>query len=319
MAIRTPNNPLLVFEYGGTARSGKGTIVADIAERHDGIRVEETGADYRVVAYSLLDLGEIEATMPDGEIQRILGRYSVGSLAEIVADRPSIVSKNGLDVLYSQDVTEAVSRVSPIRHVRTAVKNGFIKRVRAVAQDETAQILLVDGRNLASVIRDVDEAELVMRTFVRCQNVEAARREVERSGRTDPQAFREFYTNISERNRRDAERELDPVKAADNALEYWSATRHETMLGIARVEGIDLNEAFAKHWPDDSGYVRVLMKGIGTLAVQTDQQIDFETSPYRFFEGSPKKRMLDAANTMFIEGYEAYRYAQAKSHETRAV
>ncbi|MEJ0073559.1 MAG: hypothetical protein WDN27_05835 [Candidatus Saccharibacteria bacterium] len=42
MAINTPENPLLVFEYSGTGRSGKGTIVKDLLDIAPSIASEET-------------------------------------------------------------------------------------------------------------------------------------------------------------------------------------------------------------------------------------------------------------------------------------
>ncbi len=97
-------SPLLVFEYSGTARSGKGSIVNYIAERYTGVATEETGADYRVVTHTLLNEGLLTPDMtPDVLAQRI-GQYSIAELSDIVAARPQIVEEHGLDSFYASEV-----------------------------------------------------------------------------------------------------------------------------------------------------------------------------------------------------------------------
>lgn len=62
------------------------------------------------------------------------------------------------------------------------MKAGFKSRVEAVRDDDEHDVLLVDGRNLNSVVETVEGVRLLMRTFVSCSPTGAAWRECSRKG-----------------------------------------------------------------------------------------------------------------------------------------
>lgn len=123
--MRNPESNLLVVEYGGTARSGKGTIVNHLGKTREGVATDETGADYRALTRTLLHEAIIERGMPREAIELQLARISLGYLTDTVAQRHDIVQHFGNASLYDNDVNETVSMVGAVESVRKAVKSGF--------------------------------------------------------------------------------------------------------------------------------------------------------------------------------------------------
>lgn len=119
---------LLVFEYSGTARSGKGTIVSYLATQHEGLVTDETGADYRAVTKALLAAEQIDPDMSTETIQQVVGNIGLGHLTEIAADRLTVIGEHGRESLYNADVNEMVARIAPVQALRKAIKAGFMKR-----------------------------------------------------------------------------------------------------------------------------------------------------------------------------------------------
>jgi cytidylate kinase len=311
MAVNTPDNPLLVFEYGGTARGGKGTIVGDLDERYDFVAAEETGADYRVVAKVLLEAGKIDPEMPKEAVAAALGGYAIEELADIVAARPHVVEEYGFASLYKPDVNNTVSSVSPVIPVRKAVKAGFARRVEAVADDENKDVLLVDGRNLDTVVCDISRARLVLRTFVTCTSAEAALREVTRNKQLgDKDAFEQAEAAIIRRNHNDSSRTVDPVIPEADAIDYWRDSRvsNVTAQHIAETlfEG-NLARVIGRPFEGLREYMDLARRGAGSLAVVSGRQIVFDTTPYRDLTPEPRERMLEASGRMFDEALATYR------------
>ncbi len=269
MAMEPPGKNLLIFEYNGSARSGKGTIVSYLSKKSSHIAVEETGVDYRAITRSLILSGSINTKMSDQEISAKLDSLGHEPLSEIVAGRSALLAEHGTDSLYSSDVNELVATVGKVELARKAVKAGFIKRVEAVRDKGDHQILLVDGRDLAKVLKDVPGTSLVLRTFVTCSELEAARRECLRSG-IDPHsaAGRFVLAAIEKRTQADAMRQLDPVKPDQDALDYWHPPG-----------SVDKND-------------------LGRQAVIDAKQIYFDTTAFGKLTDS-KQAMCEAAEQMF--------------------
>lgn len=317
--MENSGNNLLVLEYGGTARSGKGTIVSHLAARHEGVATEETGADYRMVTRVLLDEGVIDPQMAPIDIVNKVNDVGSGNLTDIVASRNVYQQMSGLEKLYETDVSTTVASVSPVEIVRKAVKAGFTKRIEAVRDSGDHEILLVDGRNLKPVIDKIDGVELGMRTFVSCNPSEGAWREVSRQGieigtKESQVAFVSAYEAIESRNRADANRAVDPVRPDANAIDYWYdfAVQRNTREWYARQEG---HEGSADEWFLGEFGVEnpkrkereLLRRSVGALAYTTMKQIKFETDCFRTHE-QPKEAMLEAANITFEEAVVVHRY-----------
>lgn len=249
MNVTEQASGLLVCEFGGEARSGKGTLVRD-GKQEDGVEGDETGADYRMVAKHLVVEGKIDPDMDAEVITEIAGQISVDALHDLTTRKKEFVEEHGLDSLYKPEVNETVPHVSKVPTVRKAVKAGFQARVAAFRDDPDTQVLLVDGRNLAPVVQQVPGVDVVMRTFVRCEPAEAARRECLRDGiPLGSLEAKKAQAAIEERNRTDAERATDPVRPDEDALLH-----------------------------DKTNDFPLYSKRVGVLAVRTGRQIILDTT-----------------------------------------
>lgn len=185
--------------------------------------------------------------------------------------------------------------------VRKALKAGFTRRVEAVVKDDTYNVLLVDGRNLAPIIRSISGTELVMRTFVGCEDYEAARREVAKNGEQgDHTAYQRAFARTKKRNHDDATRAVDPVVPDEGSVDYWhnDEVSYLTTKYVADTlyEG-DWDAAIAGF----PGYMHAVRRGAGQIAAQAGRQVHFDTTYFNECLGTPKKLMLQAADVMFEE------------------
>ncbi len=312
MVTEMQNPELYVFEYGGTARSGKGTIVSWLSEVHPEIATEETGADYRAVTLGLLRQGDLELGMNEEHIAKLFKQITIGSLTDLVARRKELEAAEGSEALYGSDVNQTVHLVSPLQMVRKAVKSGFAKRVEKIRDDDKHSILLVDGRNLGPVVEGIEGTTLVMRTFVNCVAYEAARRECLRAGLKPGTnewnaAFGVNMEAIVNRNNADQDRELDPVVADSNAIDYW---KNQSLIeATSQLYGrflFDNDSTLAVQGLFDGArdLTDVPRIGAGLKAVKQARQINFDTTPFTSYPNS-KHAMLLAANTMFEEALRA--------------
>jgi len=270
MNSHASSRQLLVFEYNGTARSGKGTIVSYLARSHGQVAVEETGVDYRAITRWLLSGGKINPTMEESEVIAVIQDLGLQALTEVVANRADIASEFGTMSFYAHDVNELVATIAKVELTRQSVKAGFKKRVESVRDKGEFKILLVDGRDLAKVLEGISNTRLLLRTFVTCSVVEAARRECLRSGiKLDSRAGKDIYSSIDKRTQADAQRQLDPVKPDTNAFDYW-------------------------HPPNSENQAE-----LGALAARNNRQIYFDTNKFAEYPDS-KSAMCEAAKQMFL-------------------
>lgn len=306
--MATESQGFPVFEYSGTPRSGKGSIVEHISSVYEGVAVEEAGADYRVLTRYLLETSALEAGLPIEEVAKRVERLGIASLTGILAEKAVILDEFGHDSLYMQDVADLVGMVAPNPDVQAAVNTGFGQRVEGVIQSGESQILLVDHRNSVPIIRAIPAARLVMRTFVSCMPIEAAWRECTRQGiELGSEDFMNVYYGIVERSELDANRKVDPVVPAEDAIDYWYD--NDVFMATSRriadqlYDG-DLWKAMTESFSGFREFTDVIRHGAGTKAVKSGRQIKFDTTTFREYVLNPKKDMLRASKIMFDEAVE---------------
>lgn len=301
-----PLHRLWVIESNGTPRSGKGTITAGLAETFPGAAQDETGADYRAVTLGLLHDGRIDPEMETPHIEAVITQLGQSEIAHYAAQRYELVAEHGNEALYTLEVNKVVGNVSPFDIVRSAVKEGFTKRVERQVENPSTRILFVDGRNLSPVIKKINGANLLLRFFVDCQPFIAAKREALRQGIdiSDPEHdewYRETLLSIRSRQQADELRQIDPVAKEPSSINYWynMEVHHETAEHLARSLGITFGEAASMLTSDESSKFRQGGRhGAGAKAVAEDRQVYFDTTEIS------KSAMIGQAQRMVEEALE---------------
>lgn len=266
---------LLVFDYNGTARSGKGTIVKFLCQSYPAIATsEETGKDYRAITKTLLETGQLHGGMSSADVTAVVNNCHLDQLIEIVSSRAAIIARYGEDGLYDELVGGLVAGTGRSTQARTAVKDGLRSRVAKIRDDGNFRAVLLDGRNLAPVVADLAGVQIRLRTFVTCTAAEAARRECLRRG-IDPASTEaaKVLQSLEKRTREDAERSQDAARPDTDAIDYWQP---------GQLDGLS----------------------VAQFAAQSGRQILFDTTPFTTSRDS-KAAMLSAAKVMFNDALNA--------------
>ena len=199
----------LTIAIDGPAASGKSTIGGLLAERL-GYLYLDTGAMYRAVTWVALERGlDIDDEEPLSALARSL---------EIEITRPGVndgrqytVLADGEDVTWEirrPDVDRYVSPVSACADVRQALT----EQQRRIAQ--RGRVVMV-GRDIGTVV--IPDADLKIYLDA-SPEVRARRRFLELVERGEQADYEEILSNVVRRDRIDSQREVAPLKAAQDAI-----------------------------------------------------------------------------------------------------
>lgn len=195
----------MIVTIDGPAGSGKSTTARAVAERL-GYLYLDTGAMYRAVALAFL---RAEAAPTDAAAATVLPeiRVDVG-----YDDGTMHVYLNGEDVSHrirTTDVGDMASRVSTLR----AVREKMVDEQRRIGREHDAQEggVVLDGRDTGTVV--FPEADV--KIYMTADSMERARRR--RSEYGDDVSIEEVHQEIQERDRLDRERDIAPLRQADDA------------------------------------------------------------------------------------------------------
>lgn len=202
-----------VITVDGLAGSGKSSISYALAERLGYLHFS-SGILYRAVGY----LACREGVSPDdeGEAEALVNAHVIDvSLAE---ERRSVVRIDGEDVtggLYTTENSDATSRISKYAGVRQALKeaqrNAFFPH-NIVAEGRDMGTVVFPDAALKLFITVNEETRIARRAKQQHTNWEALPEEKRE------EVLREMQTEITERDRRDSERDLAPTKPAEDAI-----------------------------------------------------------------------------------------------------
>ncbi len=205
--VRTPGSSPGKIAVDGSAASGKSTIGRRLAGRL-GYAFLDTGVMYRAVAYATLERGlGLEDGAAIGELAQALP-IEVSLDCDGSGTRLTIYGSDVTDHLRSQPVEDAVSLVSRV----AAVREALVARQREIAAQ---QPIVMAGRDIGTVVLpDADfkvylDASIEERARRRYADFLAAGREV------TPEIVLE---DIRRRDRIDSEREVSPLRPADDAV-----------------------------------------------------------------------------------------------------
>jgi cytidylate kinase len=204
-----------VVTIDGPSGSGKGTISQRLADRL-GWHFLDSGAMYRVLAIAAL-----QASIDSGDGQK-LAALARGLVVGFKQHRVILDARDVSDDIRSETVGNMASKVAALPQVREAL----LERQRAFA---VAPGLVADGRDMGTVVFPAAQAKF----FLTASPEERARRRYKEKG-LDVN-LHALADEIRERDERDRNRSVSPLKADAAALEVES-----TGLGIEEVFAIVL-------------------------------------------------------------------------------
>jgi len=202
MSIRQP-----IVAIDGPAGTGKSTVAKRVAERA-GLQFISSGSMYRAVALCALREGVSAA-----DRQRLID-IAAGLSFHFFTDPTDGTVHTVID---DEDVTEAL-RAPAVGQIASAIATIPELRAHLVAkQQEYGRQggIIMEGRDIQTVVfPDAD-----IKVFLTASEQECARRrwkELHDKGENVP--FPEVLQEVRERDRRDAEREVSPLRAAPDAI-----------------------------------------------------------------------------------------------------
>lgn len=196
----------LKIAIDGPAAAGKSTI-AKMTAKKLGYTYIDTGAMYRALTYKAL---EENIDINNGAaLGGLLRRIDI--MLEPLGENGQAVIVDGEDVseaVRSSKVTAAVSAVATHNEVRELM----VEKQRILGN---AMGVVMDGRDIGTHVLPDAELKIFMTASV---EERALRRYNENNKRGIESSLEMLKTEISERDRADSEREVSPLKQAEDAL-----------------------------------------------------------------------------------------------------
>ena len=200
----------ITIAIDGYSSCGKSTMAKDLA-REVGYIYIDSGAMYRAVTLYCLENGlftnesidteRLESAMPDIRISFELN-------PETQRPMTFLNGKNVEDRIRTMEVSNRVSPVAALPFVRKAL-------VELQQEMGHAKGIVMDGRDIGTAV--FPDAEL--KIFVTASaEIRAQRRYDELKAKGQEASFEEILTNVKERDYIDQNREVSPLRKADDAL-----------------------------------------------------------------------------------------------------
>jgi CMP/dCMP kinase len=213
----------VIVAIDGPAGSGKSTTAREVARRLGFLHID-SGAFYRALTAALLAEGVPEEQW-EGLEETDLERFDIRGVRREDGLAVTIGGEPASDELRSDEVNRHVSHVARI----PAIRNWLRQRLQDLAARED---VVADGRDMGTVV--FPDADLKI-FLVADPEVRARRRLLER-GTDDPDrdTLLAEVRRLMERDRMDSEREVAPLRRADDAVrvDTTALTFHEQIEAI---------------------------------------------------------------------------------------
>ncbi|WP_417891465.1 (d)CMP kinase [Bacillus alkalicola] len=195
----------------GPAGAGKSTVAKLVADRLSYVYID-TGAMYRALTYMAL---QNEVSVDDGE-----------ALKKLLSDlKIELVNKNGKQLIYvnEKDVSEEIRHSEVTNKVSYVAKHSDIRKEMVYKQQQLASGggTVMDGRDIGTAVLPDAELKLFLNASV---DERARRRHEEMISKGFDSNIDVLKEEIRKRDQMDSEREVAPLKKADDAIEIDSTS-----------------------------------------------------------------------------------------------
>lgn len=201
----------IIIAIDGVSSTGKSTMAKDLAKEL-GYTYIDTGAMYRAVTLYSIRQGFFDDSGIDVQkLKEAIPCIDISFRFNPETGRPDTYL-NGEKVekeIRSMEVAERVSTVAALDFVRSAL-------VAKQQEMGKAKGIVMDGRDIGTVV--FPEAELKIYVTASAE-VRARRRVDELRAKGEQVSFEEVLANVEKRDQIDMNREVSPLRKADDALE----------------------------------------------------------------------------------------------------
>ncbi|PKM11588.1 MAG: cytidylate kinase [Gammaproteobacteria bacterium HGW-Gammaproteobacteria-5] len=205
--------PVPVITIDGPSGSGKGTVAALLAGKL-GWNFLDSGALYRLLAFAARNHG---VDLTNEEALKVLAEHLDVQFGAARDGHGMIIILEGEEVTESirnEQVGAGASQVAALPVVRTAL----LQRQKAFRE---APGLVADGRDMGTVVFP----DAPLKIFLTASTEERARRRyLQLKARGDDVNLASLLEEIRERDERDTQRAVAPLKPADDAVQLDSTT-----------------------------------------------------------------------------------------------
>ncbi|MGY0012227.1 (d)CMP kinase [Bacillus anthracis] len=190
----------------GPANAGKSTVAKVVAKKLSYVYID-TGAMYRTITYAALeqkvDIENEEQLME--VVKNVKIEFQQGENTQLV-------------FLNGQDVSEVIRTPEVTNRVSIVAKHRLVREEMVRRQQELAEKggVVMDGRDIGTHVLPDAEVKIFMLASV---EERAERRHLENMNKGFDSNLEQLKEEIAQRDKLDSEREVSPLKKADDALE----------------------------------------------------------------------------------------------------
>ncbi|OOZ76419.1 cytidylate kinase [Bacillus cereus] len=190
----------------GPAAAGKSTVAKVVAKKLSYVYID-TGAMYRTITYAALeqkvDIENEEQLME--VVKNVKIEFQQGENTQLV-------------FLNGQDVSEVIRTPEVTNRVSIVAKHRLVREEMVRRQQELAEKggVVMDGRDIGTHVLPDAEVKIFMLASVKER---AERRHLENMNKGFDSNLEQLKEEIAQRDKLDSEREVSPLKKADDALE----------------------------------------------------------------------------------------------------
>ncbi|MFG6319402.1 MAG: (d)CMP kinase [Clostridia bacterium] len=191
----------MIVAIDGPAGSGKGTVTKIIAEKMN-LQYIDTGAMYRCVALKML---EEKVSLEEKEkIKQILDNIEIDL-------KGTAVFLNGKEVTKEIRNVEVSNFSSPVSTI-SFVREKMVELQRTLANGKN---IIMEGRDIGTVVFPNADVKI----YLDATSEERAKRRVEQNEKNGLESnYNQILKDIIERDNRDMNREISPLRKADDAI-----------------------------------------------------------------------------------------------------